>query len=157
MASGSETAGKRGGGLLFCCADEVLLLLRRSAHNDMAWGLPGGNCEAGDASIQTTAAREATEELGSLPPVTVLSSHLTRRGKRMEKEYTVLVCRVEPAVRAAWRPVLNHEHREWRWFPMHNVRLAASGVSGPPAPLHPVVSALITQHPEAMQEEMVAV
>ena len=45
----------------------MLLLLRNSKHNDMTWGLPGGNKEEGDADGLATARREATEEMGPLP------------------------------------------------------------------------------------------
>lgn len=77
-----ELAGvKSGAGLLLRCEDAVLLLLRNSRHNDNHWGLPGGNWEPGDAGAQETATREATEEMGLLPPLRVLSSHLTVRGK----------------------------------------------------------------------------
>jgi len=68
--------------------------------------------------------------------------------QRGEKEYTVYVCALEPAVRAAWTPVLNQEHRSWAWFPVDTVAAAAAGVRGAPAPLHPVVSALLAQHPD---------
>ena len=140
---------KVGAGLLLACEGEVLLLLRRSVHNDLTWGLPGGNREEQDGgSLEATAVREAAEEMGALPPLTVASSHLTRRGRLSAKQYTVFVCRVEPAVRAAWTPVLNHEHREARWFQIEDVSLAVSGVSRAPAPLHPVVAALMQQHPE---------
>jgi ADP-ribose pyrophosphatase YjhB (NUDIX family) len=140
---------KVGAGLLLACQGEVLLLLRRSLHNDLTWGLPGGNREEQDGGqLEATALREATEEMGPLPPLTVSSSHLTRRGRFSAKQYTVFVCRVEPAVRAAWTPVLNHEHREHRWFTVSQVSLAVAGVTTAPAPLHPVVAALLQQHPD---------
>ena len=148
MESALEPPEKVGAGLLLASQGEVLLLLRRSQHNDLTWGLPGGNREEGDAGLEATALREATEEVGQLPPLIVLSSHLTRRGRVGAKQYTVFVCAVEPAVRAAWTPVLNHEHREHRWFRVEDVSLAAAGVSKAPAPLHPVVAALFSQHLE---------
>ena len=56
----------------------MLLLLRNSKHNDMTWGLPGGNKEEGDADAFGTARREATEELGPLPDsLHVIDSFLT--------------------------------------------------------------------------------
>ncbi len=56
---------------------EVLLLKRSSAHNDQKWGLPGGNVEEGDKDLIDTAKREATEEMGKLPPFDVKGEILT--------------------------------------------------------------------------------
>ena len=144
---------KKGAGLLLSCNNELLLLLRNSRHNNRTWGLPGGNCDAEDASLQACAVREALEELGTLPPLHLVREFLTKRGKRLEKHYTVFVCEVEPALRAAWTPALNEEHVESRWFSVAAVADSAEiGVSrGPPAPLHPVVAALVLQHPGALQ------
>jgi 8-oxo-dGTP pyrophosphatase MutT (NUDIX family) len=65
---------------MFVCSsgNRVLLLLRRSAHNDNTWGLPGGNVDATDASLEATAVREAVEEMGTVPPFTIRGSVLTR-------------------------------------------------------------------------------
>jgi len=143
---------KKGAGLLLRCNNEVLLLLRNSRHNNRTWGLPGGNCVAEDASLQETAVREALEELGTLPPLHLARECLTTRGKRLEKHYTVFFCEVEHAVRAAWTPALNEEHVDFRWFAVAVVADSANGVlRGPPAPLHPVVAALVLQHPGALQ------
>ena len=158
MATLPPLQEKRGAGLLLFCNNDVLLLLRNSRHNDLTWGLPGGNCDALDASLQETAAREAREELGTVPPLQLVRECLTMRGKRGEKHYTVFLCRVEPAVRAAWTPVLNEEHREHKWFSVDSVTKAVYGSSeGPPAPLHPVISALVVQFPGILQEVATAV
>ena len=142
---------KRGAGILLMCGGEVLLLLRNSRHNNSPWGLPGGNCDPEDASLRATAVREAQEEVGTLPPLRVVRECLTMRGKRNEKHYTVFVCHVEAAVRAAWTPVLNDEHREHRWLSLESVRLSSHGLAGGP-PLHPVVVALVLQYPGVLQE-----
>lgn len=152
MALPPPASEKRGAGLLLLCEGELLLLLRRSTHNDRHWGLPGGNVEARDPTLQATALREATEELGALPPLQLLAELLTTRGQRGEKHYTVFLCRVERSVRAAWVPRLNEEHREWRWFPVAAVAAAVHGVGEAPVPLHPVVAALVAQHARALRD-----
>lgn len=54
-----------------------------------------------------------------------------RRGKKQQKHYTVMVCQVDAAARAAFQPQLNSEHREARWWPLQGLP--------PPQQLHPVV------------------
>ena len=54
-----------------------------------------------------------------------------RRGKKKQKQYTVFVCQIDAAAKAAFKPALNEEHREARWWPLGGL---------PPAfKLHPVV------------------
>eukprot|EP00884_Botryococcus_braunii_P019837 jgi/Botrbrau1/6537/Bobra.40_2s0009.2 len=136
VSIGIERMEKRGAGLLLVSDKRVLLLLRRSAHNDNTWGLPGGNAEPQDTSLQATALREATEELGAVPPHTIRGSILTKRGKFNNKQYTVFLAEVSPSQAAGYNPVLNEEHREWRWFP------AAKAAALPN--LHPVVDTLFS-------------
>ncbi len=57
---------------------DVLLLLRNSKHNDLTWGLPGGNSESGDASLLDTAKREGREEMGAVPPCNASAQILTK-------------------------------------------------------------------------------
>lgn len=102
---------------------EVLLLKRRSKHHGGTWGLPGGNAEPGDASLLATAVREAAEEMGAAgaPPFVVQARLDTRRGKRGQKLYAVFVATVDEADAAAYRPVLNEEHTDFRWFGSRDV------------------------------------
>ncbi|GIM15874.1 hypothetical protein Vretimale_18556 [Volvox reticuliferus] len=103
-----------------------------------------------------------------------------RRGKSLQKHYTVFLVSVPGADRAAYRPALNGEHTEWRWLDLRHaaVLAAAPGAlvhnpSGPgflgdpdddeaaaaaagPAPcdmvLHPVVRVLFSgTHVEALR------
>ncbi len=81
------------------------------------------------------AAREAREELGSLPsPVSVISAHLCTRGDG-SKRYTLYVCRLDRAVRARFKPTLSEEHSAWGWFPP--AALAALVERGGGFSLHP--------------------
>jgi hypothetical protein len=61
------------------------------------------------------------------------------------------VCQLQRSVRAAFKPVLNAEHSEARWFSPQDVRAALAGGTRPPGPLHPVVEALLRQHPGALR------
>ena len=54
-----------------------------------------------------------------------------RRGKKLQKHYTVMVCNVDAATRAVFQPKLNSEHREARWWPVSELP--------PPQQQHPVV------------------
>lgn len=70
-------------------------MLQRAGRNNWGtWGLPGGNAEPGDGGdLMATATREATEEVGPLPPLEVVDSILTVRGDHGQKHYTVFVVR----------------------------------------------------------------
>jgi hypothetical protein len=54
-----------------------------------------------------------------------------RRGKKLQKHYTVMLCEVDAAARAAFQPQLNSEHREAHWWPLAGLP--------PPQQMHPVV------------------
>ncbi|KAL6768337.1 hypothetical protein F751_6547 [Auxenochlorella protothecoides] len=130
---------KQGAGLLFTSEQHVLLLKRANTkHNLGAWGLPGGNVEAGDESLLATAVREAVEEVGVLPPFTISGEIKTARGKRGQKHFTVFIATLLPEDRQAWTPVLNHEHSEFQWYPV-------PGLCAGTLPLHPVVDKLFRQ------------
>ena len=60
------------------------------------------------------------------------------------------MCDLENA--AAFVPRLNYEHRAWRWFSAAALRgaLVDGAYAAPPAPLHPVVDALLRQFPGAL-------
>eukprot|EP00775_Hariotina_reticulata_P006023 gene6021-6261_t len=146
-SAAAGTPEKTGAGLLLCSEGKVLLLKRSSKHNDKTWGLPGGNVEAGDEGLLGTAAREAYEELGQVPPFEVKAQVLTRRGKRNQKHYTVFVAEVKPVVLASYAPNLNlAEHSEWQWWPWENVVAAVVGQGAAGAEMHPVVKKLVQEH-----------
>ena len=135
---------------------------------------PNALTHAAGGDLRRTALREAEEEMGPLPPHRAGASYLTHRGKartaaraagpapsvvltrqprrlqRGQKHYTIFVCEMQAAARAAFAPALNEEHREARWFAPAAVRAALAGGTEPPAPLHPVVEALLRQHPDAL-------
>eukprot|EP00878_Enallax_costatus_P006097 GHUV01006393.1.p1 GENE.GHUV01006393.1~~GHUV01006393.1.p1 ORF type:complete len:180 (+),score=40.05 GHUV01006393.1:209-748(+) len=135
-SQGTAEPEKIGAGLLLCCNGQVLLLKRHSKHNDQTWALPGGNVEASDDSLLSTATREAFEELGSVPPFEVRAQILTKRGENDQKHYTVFVADVQPSVQLQFKPELNAEHSEWRWVPW-------SDVVRKKLDLHPVVKKLV--------------
>jgi hypothetical protein len=57
--------------------------------------------------------------------------HVPRRGKKKQKHYTVFICEITAEDKATFKPKLNNEHREYRWWPMHALPV--------PTQLHPVV------------------
>ncbi|KAG2424215.1 hypothetical protein HXX76_014746 [Chlamydomonas incerta] len=121
---------KVGAGLLICCEGSCLLLRRSEASgNPGTWGLPGGNADAADAGdLLDTAMREAREELGQLPAgLQVLGQVLTRRGKALQKRYTVFVAAIPGSSRAGYSPQLNDEHTDWRWTDLAHAAALAGG------------------------------
>lgn len=63
---------------------------------------------------------------------------LTKRGKRLQKHYTVFVCAVPRAARDAYKPTLNAEHSQWRWTAAVDLRGRDD--------LHPVVYRTLHDH-----------
>jgi 8-oxo-dGTP pyrophosphatase MutT (NUDIX family) len=128
------------------------LLLRRSptSGNPNSLGLPGGNADSEDANLLETAIREATEEMETPPAHTLLNSSnpfLTRRGKRLQKHYSVFIAEIAPETRDTWQPVLNEEHSAWEWVPLDTLHTRQD--------LHPVVKLLLLEEPNKSQVEAV--
>jgi hypothetical protein len=62
---------------------------------------------------------------------------LTRRGKRLQKYYTVFVCKII-GDRDAYIPTLNKEHSQWKWIPIESLRSSLD--------VHPVVHCVLHDH-----------
>ena len=71
-----------------------------------------------------------------------------RRGKRLQKHYSVFVAPVSAADRAAFHPVLNSEHREARWVALDELR------GMPSEQLHPVVRLVLTEHARGLEDAL---
>jgi len=127
---------KRGAGLLLVTTRHVLLLKRSSTvGNPGTWGLAGGQLNPAE-DPWSGALREVREEIGRVPrPLTVRHHYVRHVGHR---HFDVYVVRVPSSVRTTWRPRLNSEHTDWRWF--RSDRL--------PSKLHPVVAWLTQTHQE---------
>ncbi len=82
--------------------------------------------------------------MGTPPPHTVLQSFLTRRGKRLQKHFTVFVAEVSPETKAAWKPTLNEEHTAWEWSPLDTIHSREDS-------LHPVVKLVLLVEPNKSQ------
>ena len=67
---------------------------------------------------------------------------LTKRGKRLQKHYTVFLCALQGS-KEAFVPQLNEEHSEWRWFQIEELRARTD--------VHPVVHRLLHAHWESVQ------
>lgn len=59
-----------------------------------------------------------------------------RRGKHGNKHYTVFIGTMTGAARQQYKPQLNHEHSQWRWFQLEDA------VQQPN--LHPVVELMFS-------------
>jgi hypothetical protein len=68
---------------------------------------------------------------------------LTKRGKSLQKHYTVFVCGVEKRERESYKPVLNEEHSEWKWMPATELRTRQD--------MHPVTEQVLCEHWETVQ------
>ena len=142
-----------------CRCNGQALLLRRSptSGNPNTLGLPGGNQDAQDnADLMQTAIREAIEEMGSpLPQFSVVKSFLIKRGKRLQKHFTVFLAMVTPEAKEAWggpHALDVTEHTGYAWV---SVEELAGGVGGEMTAqgleLHPVVRRLLVDEPVRTQ------
>jgi 8-oxo-dGTP pyrophosphatase MutT (NUDIX family) len=135
---------KVGAGLLLMSdqgnGDTHILLLKRSltSGNPGKWGLPGGNKDEEDDDLLATAVREATEEMTTVPAFTTKAEILTRRGKRLQKHYTVFLAHMTQP-RESWVPRLNEEHTDYMWL---SLKEALSRKD-----LHPVVARCLLEDP----------
>ncbi|CAG9463894.1 unnamed protein product [Pedinophyceae sp. YPF-701] len=141
------TPEKEGAGLLLICKErnKVLLLLRApTSGNPNTWGVPGGNIDPGETA-EAAAAREAREEMSTVPEHDVLGSVLTRRGKRLQKHFTLFVCAVKPEAVDSFDPVLDKsEHTDFRWADISDV--VKSAFVDKPLHLHPVPAICVGKH-----------
>ncbi|KAK9811905.1 hypothetical protein WJX72_012201 [[Myrmecia] bisecta] len=90
--------------------------------------------------------REATEEMGSVPPFKLKGEVLTKRGKGGKKHYTVFIVEVTPEDKAAYVPHLNEEHSAYQWM---EVTAAMQRDD-----MHPVVTSLL--HEQAHRPALAA-
>lgn len=133
---------KIGAGLLFCCNGDILLLRRsQDSGHPNTLGLPGGNRDEGEPldDLIVTATREATEEMGTLPEFSLRGSLITKRGKRLQKHYSVFIVEISIDVKNTWRPILNKEHTMYIWIPLDEAARRYD--------LHPVVKLTIATEP----------
>lgn len=72
---------------------------------------------------------------------------LTRRGKRLQKHYTVFVCKLK-GERDAYQPKLNAEHSQWKWLAVDNLRARTD--------VHPVVHMVLHDHWDVVQPMVAA-
>lgn len=138
--SAESGPSKQSAGLLLVSEGRLLVLERASSvSNPNRWGLPGGQLRRGEDPFDG-AIREATEEVGPLPPMVVVG---TVRVEREGGPFDVFICRASDVVRAEWAPRLCHEHLRHRWSKLRwclNRR----------GRLHPVVRALLDD-PRALE------
>ena len=96
-------------GLALVSPDRRVLLVQRPLFDTdpLRWDIPGGHLEPGENPYQA-AVREAQEELGALPSITVVGV-TSNRGI-----YALFLasCPTE------FVPTLSSEHRAWAWVPL---------------------------------------
>ena len=98
-------------GIMFLCGDKTLILKRSNHKNDYYsgfWNFPGGQGEP-DESPYRTAIRETFEETGIGLGQYRIINHIESRAC-----YTLYLALIDEEI----KPVLDHEHTDWRWVPV---------------------------------------
>lgn len=110
------------GHLYYCPDDDTVFLTRRSSmmHHPHFWDIPGGRSKKEDDSIEETAERESTEELGKLPTEALQVSHYVETFEKdgLNYHYYIYLYRVSEAEKIRWTPLieLNEESEGFNWF-----------------------------------------
>ena len=118
-SAGGVVVRRRNGGL------DVTLAARRTRKGDLAWGLPKGLVEKGEAP-EETAVREVREETGLvaeiIEPLGDISYWYVWDEERVRKKVTFFL------MEAVGGDVSIHDHEieEVRWFPLQEARRRAS-------------------------------
>ena len=116
------------GGVVYRHTDgrvEVALASRRTRKGELAWGLPKGLIEKGEAA-EVTAVREVLEETGLEAeieePLGEITYFYVWEGVRVHKIVHFFL------MRATGGDVANHDHEmeEVRWFPLSKLPAAAA-------------------------------
>jgi 8-oxo-dGTP pyrophosphatase MutT (NUDIX family) len=130
-AEGRLRWGRRAAGILFeRDHGKILLVLRSDEVMDPGvWAIPGGRIEEGEKA-EASAHLETEEEMGKIPPYKIMGQDVYRSG---DFEYTTFRSRMKEKDAKKWKPSLNWENDDWRWFSVDRL----------PEPLHPNVKKLI--------------
>jgi 8-oxo-dGTP pyrophosphatase MutT (NUDIX family) len=118
-SAGGVVTRQRGDGL------DVALAARRTRKGDLAWGLPKGLVEEGEAPEQA-AIREVQEETGLvakiLEPLGDISYWYVWEDERIRKKVTFFLMEATGGDVS----VHDHEMEDVRWFPLDEARRRAS-------------------------------
>lgn len=115
-----KLAGQPSAGCLFFCPeDETVLLIRRSQQMSSpgTWDIPGGQAKDKDKNPEETAAREVTEEIGSIPENKKLigKHHIDNSGTE-HADYIVFIYAINKSEKGSWKIKLDKESDAKKWF-----------------------------------------
>ena len=117
---------KPSAGLLFVCpADGSVLLTQRGKfmnHAPGKWDIAGGRAD-GNETPESTAFREATEELGCLPMQKTLIAKKALNTPELDNVYIIYVYAISPEEKARWSKQIHidFESQDVRWFPISQI------------------------------------
>jgi 8-oxo-dGTP pyrophosphatase MutT (NUDIX family) len=113
-AEGRLRWGRRAAGILIQRTDtKAFLLVLRSAEvmDPGILGIPGGRIEPGEQE-EEAALGEATEELGSIPPIKFVNRDVYTSG---DFSFVTFLALMNGKKAARWKPTLNWENDAWIW------------------------------------------
>ncbi len=116
------TFGQSGAGILIVTKNlrEVMLLKRSPLVLDPnLWGIAGGARKQTGTGMEdaiVTAVAEAKEEIGGLPKGRIRKVSYAYKKPGTNFTYHTFILEIEPEERINFKPELNYENVEWKWF-----------------------------------------
>jgi len=116
----TEKSNKAAGFLFFCPEDNSIFLMKRSekVSEPGVWSIPGGGVEKGETFLDA-AKREVEEEAGSIPEfLHIINNTLFQLN---DFQYKTFVAEMSKEQKDSWKPKLNFEHDEYKWFDLNDL------------------------------------
>lgn len=120
-AEGRLRWGRKAAGILIRRTDTGMFLLVMRSQEVMdpgVLGIPGGRIEPGEKE-EEAALKEATEELGLLPPLEFVDRDLYKSG---DFSYVTFLALMDGEAAVDWKPELNWENDAWLWVTLSDLR-----------------------------------
>ena len=114
--------GRSGAGILIVTRDlNEVMLLKRSQYvlDPNLWGIAGGARKENGTGMEDaiiTAVAEAKEEMGGLPKGRIRKVSIAYKKPGTDFMYHTFILEIDTDQKDNYKPQLNYENTEWKWF-----------------------------------------